>query len=131
VDIGKILLIPSSLVFKFHKTHEWMSWCGCKWFSTLGWIRRCLICRIIPCRLGAGGLYNTRATYLGSWRPGQQASRHPSKRRCGIVATQESHKESHDEDESNRARWLFPLLLLLCFSHTQFHTYIHDAALII
>jgi hypothetical protein len=81
--------------------------------------------------IGCGFLYNTRATYLGSWRPGQQASRHPSKRRCGIVATQESHKESHDEDESNPARWLFPLLLLLCFFHTQFHTYIHDAALII
>ncbi len=77
-------------------------------------------------------LYNTTATYLGSWRPGQQASRHPSNRHCGIVATQESHKESHDEDESNRARWLFPiLLLLLCFFHTRFHTYIHDVALII
>jgi hypothetical protein len=73
--------------------------------------------------LGAGFRIIPERRTWGPWRPGQRASRHPSKRRCGIVAAQESHKESHDDDESNRARWLFPLLLLLCFfiSHPVSH----------
>lgn len=81
-------VIPSSLVFNFHTTHEWMSWCGCKRFSTLGWIHRCLICCIIPCRLGAG--VRIRAERR-TWDPGVLANKLHDIRR-NVVVESSQHK---------------------------------------
>jgi hypothetical protein len=73
-------LKPSSLVFNFqvvHTRHEWMSWCGCKRFSTLGWIPRCRICCIIPERR--------------TWGPGVLANKLRDIRRTVIVESSQ-HK---------------------------------------
>jgi hypothetical protein len=81
VDIEKKL-------FLYPPNTEWMSWCGCKRFSTLGWIPRCLICCIMPCRLGAGVcIIPERRT----WGPGVLANKLHDIRR-NVVVESSQHK---------------------------------------